>query len=419
MGAVKGLLSSFEAATNELVSEYQETIFVRNSRGYNVGTTLFGLMSKLENEAAENTEYKWFERDPIRKILYCGATTAAATSVMFRETLGGSDGGGNPFLVPGTILMSNTANSGVTPEWLKVTVVPSDTTSACTVVRAIGGTAVNLVTTQSFTVVTVGKAEGTTATDAVYENATTQTNYIQTFNSAVELTNAFKGAVLRTDIDGPLTDRRIQALERISRDIEFAYFLGRAVSSTSSTTIQYTGGIYDSIVAAGLTSTNYLSGVTTTGAVTLANFNGWLQNVMGYGSDVKLAFCGPAAYAAISTYANAGTNGYRIMQNETVYGMNIQVINTPFGELNLTQHPLFRESGVYSTTAAESRGLQTWMFVVDLPMMVQKTFEKLFLEPNIQANGSDSYKEQFRAKLGLKLKFPNAFGVASNIVSLS
>src|SRR5262249_42081632 len=149
----------------------------------------------------------------------------------------------------------------------------------------------------------------------------------------------------------------------------------------------YTGGIYQALVDAGLTQ-NVQDGT----SITLANFNAWLQNVLPYGSDVKLAFAGPKAYAALSNFANSGTNGYRIMQNETVFGMHIQVINTPFGEVNLAQHPLLREAV----------GLRDWMFVLDLPHLTQKVFEKLFLEDNIQGNGVDSYKEQFRAKLGLK-----------------
>jgi hypothetical protein len=58
------------------------------------------------------------------------------------------------------------------------------------------------------------------------------------------------------------------------------------------------------------------------------------------------------------------------------------------------------------------------MVVVDLPLLVQKTFEPLFLEPDIQLPGQDSYKEQYRAKLGLKLKFAQAFGVAFNVNSI-
>jgi hypothetical protein len=414
MGAVKGLLASTDAFTNELVGEFQESIFVRNSRGYNVGTTLFGLMSRLDNETAENLEYNWFERDPVRKTVYSAATSAAATSLQFRATSTGSDGGGNPYLVAGTVLMRNVATA---PEFIRITTVPADTTTACTIVRNIqtGGTARVISANESWTIVTVGKFEGADPVAAVYENGDTVTNYIQTYNSTVELTNAFKNSVLRTDIDGPLTDRRIQALERISRDIEFSYFLGVKGYTAGTYGRQYfTGGIYDSIVQAGLASTNVLTN--TTGVATLSEFNGFLREVLGYGSDVKLAFCGPRAYSAISNYANSGTNGYRIMQNETVFGMNIQVINTPFGELNLTQHPLFREAGGLS---GDYYGLQSWMVIVDLPMLAQKVFEPLFLEPNIQTPGNDSYKEQFRGKLGLKLKFPNAFGVCQQLTSIT
>ncbi|MEI6196617.1 MAG: hypothetical protein WCS42_20055 [Verrucomicrobiota bacterium] len=139
--------------------------------------------------------------------------------------------------------------------------------------------------------------------------------------------------------------------------------------------------------------------------VKLSTFNTWLEQFMTFGSDVKLAFCGPHAYTAVSNFANSATNGYRIMQNETVFGMHITTINTPFGELSLAFHPLFKELAPFNGH----------MFVVDLPLLAQKTFEPLFLEPDIQVPGEDSYREQYRAKLGLKLKFANAFGMAYDL----
>ena len=96
----------------------------------------------------------------------------------------------------------------------------------------------------------MGRPEGSDPLAAVYETPSVRTNYIQTYNSTVELTNAFKGSVLRSDIDGPLTDRRIQALERIGRDIELSLFLGvrRKQTSTASTYAYFTGGIYDALL---------------------------------------------------------------------------------------------------------------------------------------------------------------------------
>ena len=97
------------------------------------------------------------------------------------------------------------------------------------------------------------------------------------------------------------------------------------------------------------------------------------------------------------------------MNQETVFGMNITVVNTPFGELDLAFHPALKELPNF----------QSWMFVVDLAHVMQKTLEPLFLEPNIQTPGQDAYQEQFRAKLGLKLRFANAFGYAYNLTKIT
>jgi hypothetical protein len=409
MAAVSGLLTLSGAQTNDLVGEFQESIFVRNTKGMNVGTTLFGLMARLANENADNIEFNWWERDPVKKQIYVnngGGYTAGDTSIVV------DDGSGNAIwqvIAAGHILFVER-----TGEYLRVTADPSSAT--LTVARAykdsgqtwtggIGaGTAAALVDNDVLTIVTLAKEEGTSAIRAAYEEPSLYTNYIQTFGSTVNLTNAFKGSVLRTDIDGPLKDRRIQALEKVGRDIEFAYLLGPRNRVAGSTGYIYTtGGIYPALMAAGLTD-NIKDGGGASG-VTLEAFNTWLASFMTYGSDAKLAFCGPQAFAAVSNFCSSATNGYRIMQNENVFGMNITTIMTPYGELSLTFHPLFKEA----------TSLNDWMVAVDLAHLVQKVFEPLFLEPNIQDNGSDTYKEQYRGKLGLKLKFPNAFGVAHNL----
>ncbi len=433
MGAIQGLLNltSTLAANggnaDELANEWQETIFVRNSRGYNVGTSLFGLMSRLSIEPADNIEYNWFERDPIRKTLYSGATAAGTVGATTISLGGGSNAftaldQAHKWLIPGTLIMND-----VTREHMLVTTAPT-TASTVTVVRNVAFTTGGGVLTQTFlgtvtatdtfTIVTLGKAEGADAVSGVYEAPETRTNYIQTFNSSVEVTNAFKGSVLRSDIDGPLNDRRIQALEKIGRDIEFALLLGVKRRSTTlyGTGVgyqYYTGGIWQALQEAGLGGayttggTNMLNGLLGTG-IAVTTFNNFLSAVLPFGSETKIAFCGPSAFAAFSNFANSATNGYRIMQNETVFGMSISEVQTPFGSLGLTQHPLLREAV----------GCTNMMFIVDLAMLTQKTFEKLFLEPNIQAFGNDSYKEQYRAKLGLKLKFPQAFGIAYDFTKL-
>lgn len=409
MSAVAGLLSSSNAnqaldTKADLVGEYQETILVRNSKGMNAGSTLFGLMSRLKAEPAENTEFNWFERDPVRREIASDGndtaplTSGAADTLAFQET---SDGGNAwPYLAQGSVLRNTR-----TGEYVKVTATPS--TNNVDVLRAIhttvGLTGFTIVDNDVWTIITLGKDEGALPTRAAYEEPEILTNFVQTYNRVVELTNAFKANKLRSDAAGPLKARRIQAMENIAKDIEGSFLLGVKKRLQGANGYEYfTGGIKDAVDRA--IPANALNGGASAG-VTLSVVNDWLQTFMTVGSDAKLALCGPKAYSVFSAFANQATNGFRIMNQENVFGMNITVINTPFGELDLAFHPLLKEIPSYAD----------WMFVVDLAHVMQKTMEPLFLEPNIQTPGQDSYKEQFRAKLGLKLRFAEAFGYAHGL----
>ena len=412
--AIAGLLSTSNANSDldskaDLVGEYQDTILVRNSKGMNAGSTLFGLMSRLKAEPAENTEFNWFERDPVNRQLYVATANATAPTtpgqtgtIVIAADNSTYTTTGWTFLAQGHMLRNQT-----TGEMIQVTADP--TTNTISVARAInGGTLTGYVLVQGdiLAIVTLGKDEGALPTRASYEEPEILTNFVQTFNSTVDLTNAFKANKLRSDIAGPLKARRIQALEKIAKDIESSFLLGTKQRLTGANGyVYYTGGIKDAIDTA--VPANALNGGN--GTCSYANnVAPWLQGFMTVGSDAKLGLCGPQAYAAFSALANSATNGFRIMNQETVWGMNITVINTPFGELDLAFHPLLKEIPSFSS----------WIFVADLAHVMQKTLEPLFLEPNIQTPGQDSYMEQFRAKLGLKLRFAEAFGYAYNLTAI-
>jgi hypothetical protein len=412
--AIAGLLSTSNANSDldtkaDLVGEYQDTILVRNSKGMNAGSTLFGLMSRLKAEPAENTEFNWFERDPVNRQLYVATANASApTSAGQAGTIAIAADDTTytsiawTFLAQGHMLRNMT-----TGEMIQVSADP--TTNTINVLRAVnGGTLTGYVLVQGdiLAIVTLGKDEGALPTRASYEEPEILTNFVQTFNATVDLTNAFKANKLRSDVAGPLKARRIQALEKIAKDVESAFLLGtkQRLAGTNGY-VYYTGGIKDAVDTAA--PSNALNGGSGTCSYA-SDVAPWLQGFMTVGSDAKLALCGPTAYAAFSALANSATNGFRIMNQETVWGMNITVINTPFGELDLAFHPLLKEIPAFSS----------WIFVADLAHVMQKTLEPLFLEPNIQTPGQDSYMEQFRAKLGLKLRFAEAFGYAYNLTAI-
>lgn len=425
MATLRGLLALSQASTNEHAGEFQQAVLVRNSKGMGKGATLFGLMAKLENEVADSIEYNWFEREPTRLDFFLNdsttdsmAGTGAATGVTFDT---GTTSGSPDTTVTRLLLLGSILKNETTGEFFRVTAVNSSGASVDLERDFANGTGVGTAATQrasnsvaghKFTLITSGKDEGADPAEALYEDPTTLTNYIQTYNESVALANSFKGTVLRTDLDGPLKERRIQALERIANRIELSYFFGVKTYKTGTNgRIYYTGGIQNAIDTTSGLSANVLAGTGTAGSetVTLAALQEWLQAFMLNGSDMKVMFCGPKAYSALSNYANNASGGFRIMNTETVFGMNITEILTPFGSVGLTMHPLFKNATAYNS----------WMVGVDLGLIKQKVFEPLFLEDNIQNNGSDSYKEQYRAKLGLKLQFPGAFGYASKITGIT
>lgn len=394
MSLISGLLSQANADTTDLTGEWQQHVLVRHAKGIGNGAVLFALMSMLRKESAEASEFNWFERNPVRNDFYsnAGANSLAATLTF--------DDGAGTAVWQGLSLHTVLENSR-TGEQVLVTADPSSASVAVTRGHA-GTTAASINDNDLWSRIAVTAEEGADPTRAVYETPEELKNYIGTFQSTVYLTNAYKGTVLRSDLEGPLKERRLYALERVSGDIEKSFLLGRKNRNLGSDGYIYqTGGIRDALVKAGLTSTHILDGGGSAG-VAMSDFKDWLQSFMVYGSNQKLALCGPKAFAAVSNYANSARNGFRIMNNETVFGMNITTIVTPSGILELTFHPLLQELTAYRDS----------MFVLDMANIVQKVMEPLFLERNIQTRGKDAYMEQFRAKLGIKLKFAESFGFA-------
>lgn len=408
---VAGYLSRQTADTNDDVGEWQTGVLHRNAKGMNTGSTLFALMSRLGSENADSQTFNWFEKDPTRREFYSVAVYAAGvTALQFDNN---SDNGTLDQTV--CALLRNGAELENTRTGERIVVVVESNTYSQPVIVSRGNpgytstptSAVNTTPAQindndKWVLITLAKPNGANPSTSAFTQPSRFLNYCQTFNTTASVDNAYKNGILRTDMDGPWYEQKIDALERIANDIELGFFNG--VASINGSTYK-TGGIRNAIDAAGLTA-NALNGNTTSG-VTLAAFTTWIQSFMTVGSDVKLAFCGPNAYAAISYFANAAAGGYRIMQGESdsVFGMNITVIQTPFGRLDLASHPLFKNVTAYNGS----------MVVVDLELIKQKTFEPLFFQEYEPVNGSDTRQGQFRAKLGLKLKFPAAFGYAYDL----
>lgn len=421
---VAGYLSRATADPQDDVGEWQQGVLHRNAKGMNTGSTLFALMSRLRNENADSQTYNWFEKDPTRRTFYVVGSSVGATVTALQfnnETASSPSPAYDTGVLDQTVcvLLKNGAilENQTTAERIIVVAESASYTQPVIVQRGAPGytstptspvnttpTTINSTATalDPWVLIGVAKPNGSNPSTSAYTQPSQYLNYCQTFNQTASVDNAYKNGILRTDIDGPWGEAKIDALERVANDIELMYFFG--VASINGNTYT-TGGIRNGVDAAGLTA-NAVNG-NGTGGLTLKAFKAWMQSFMTVGSDTKLAFCGPYAYAAISDYANTAQGGFRIMQmdNSNEFGLNLTTIQTPYGQLDLASHPLFKNVSAYNG----------YMVAVDLELICQKTFEPLFFQQYEPTQGSDTLQGQFRAKLGLKMKFPAAFGYAYNL----
>lgn len=397
MSYIQGLLSIANADAADYVGAYQAGVTVRQSKGQGSGAILFALLALLPTESCSQDTFNWFERDPVlREITANGAALIGATTLTVDNSTFGT--------VFAAIISGTPLENTRTGEVLLVTVTP--TSDTLTVSRAFGGTAAAAVNdNDTFRLGAPVVGEGSGALDAVSIQPDILSNYIQIFKSTVLLTNSYRGGVLRSDEDGPDLQAHYTALEKISSEIEMQFFDGLKASGTiSGKPFKTTGGIRAAIRAAGLTA-NVLNGNSGTG-VTLSLFKAWLNSFMVNGGK-KVLFCGSAAYSAISDYANSNAGGFRIMNSDDsgAFGLAIVTLVTPFGIVDLVQHPLFNNG---------KDSLRYAIYAVDLDNIKQVIQVELQLQEGIQNNDEDVQKDQFYARLGLKVGYAGAHGYAFN-----
>lgn len=422
MSAVSTFLTTSNATPNDQVGEWYEEIRIRQGRSANMNAPLLGICSRLKAEKAKSYFYNWFERDPATRNYYInnsGSAYTSTTTILNISDVTGSTSPVWPMLNVNSVLLNTS-----TGEY--ITLVQRPTTNTIVVTRnaynALGGgigtgTTGGVATGQLWSLITLPRDEGGLPPRAVFEQPETLTNYVQTFGSSVFLSNYYEAGELRTDMDGPLEQNKVYALETICNDIEFAYLVGQknaGIDPETGRNVYTTGGIKNAIDAAVTEGTApsacVLNCASSGNAVTLKNFKAWLQSWLINGTERKLIFAGPLAFTALSDYANSGANGFRIMNDDgEVFGMKLYEVVTPMGSVSMAMHPLMKNS----------IGFQDWMFGLDLSLITQKVMEKLFYQDGIETPGQAAYQGQFRAMLGLKLEFAAAFGYATGLRTIT
>lgn len=339
---------------------------------------------RLQVKAARATEVKHLEDDVVPEWDTLTTTiTAGATALIVS----------NPqYHRPGDILKFPT-----TGETARVTAV-NEGTSTLTVLRSWGATAAAAVAAPaSFINLGAAEMEGDLSPQAKTTVTVTKSNYLQIFKEPVHVTRTLEN-VDNYGGNERLRQRR-KAGAKHARDMEQVCLHGEKNLDTASASnpIRSAGGLDEHI------TTNVLAAG---GTLLQSEFNKFVGDCMRFsvrpGRKRKLLLCSRPMMATISGWGESKleTNSAA----SATYGIQVTTLITPFGTLDIINHPLLEN------------GYEGYGYIIDPDGIWYRPARRTKLETNIQANGEDAWKDQFLTEATYTFALEKCFGKITGVV---
>lgn len=267
------------------------------------------------------------------------------------------------------------------------------------VLRAQGSVAATAIGSGD-TILVIGSAysEGDGVSDAVTYDPTVVTNYTQIFRNVFDITGTASATRIRYGDGQFQKEARREALELHSIEMERAFLWGAKTENLTygSQPTRTTGGL------------NYFVTTNVTdfsGNVDIDTWENLLQDVFKDGSAEKLALVGARSLNVLNKVARAH---YTIEATPTdkTYGMSMTTWITPYGTLQIKQHPLLSRDATFTS----------WGFIVD-PAKIKYRYlrgrDTQFRE-NVQNPGDDAIKNEFMSECGLEINHQTAHAIFKN-----
>ncbi len=310
---------------------------------------------KLSRKPTDSMEPKHFSDDPpwINYQFYAAGAGTWSSGVI--NNLAVDDGSGNAvgFLRPG-LLCRVVHQSGAKDTLFLITNVDSQNQID---IEAVSASPNNIADNDRVQVIGPAAGDGSAASPAVNTVLAANQTYCQDFEDAWEMTDVAEAE----GIFGPDEWNRLAAntLKQHKASINRALLLSalskKAVTfpsiNSGAKTVRTTYGIVtfcednDSLLmnGEGVVSPAY-------NAYDYNQFVDHMEQLFALGTDAKLAICGSSVLAFFSKMGSgsfiAGAN-VQVMNEATVFGLNVTKIRTPFGVLNLFWDKSLRGKGFY------------------------------------------------------------------------
>jgi len=140
--------------------------------------------------------------------------------------------------------------------------------------------------------------------------------------------------------------------------------------------------------------------------VAVGELEATLEQMFRYGSGRKLAFCGSGAILALQQIMRLHTT-MEIKPADDKYGLGMRTLITPFGEVDIINHPLFsvHPSHRYTMAIIDIQNL-SYRYMKDRDTKLLK---------NRQNPGVDGLIDEFLGEVGLEVHHEKTHGIITNM----
>lgn len=384
MAQIVGQRTTSHAITteNRLVRNINETIAELEP---NIAPMLTFLLKMNKRSKTITPVIEFLEEDYIARYAASAATVGNTTSA---NTIAVDDGG--KFAVGDVFNIPKAVTSSTAPEICRVTTISGNT---ITVTRAFAGSTIDTIgNAAALRLIGSAHEEGGVLPNAKSGSPATLTTYTQIFKRVIDLANTLIAS--KQYGDGGSERKRLhkKALKEFKEQLNAALLWGKAyqglTAGDNSKPLRTTMGLNSRI------STNI---VDAGGVLTPKLFNTWMEAGCRYGSREKMMVVSSRIMQAINAWQ---INHLNVSQTETVYGVKVNKIMSPFGVEFMLVNDWMLEDNV------ANQGFKGLGFIVDMECLEYKYLEgdgmnrdtKIY--EDVVEDGSDRTVDQILAEVG-------------------
>lgn len=385
-GVVLGMRGTGDWSTAQRPTNFREAILLLFP---NSPVSLTAMMSKLKSETTNDPKFTIFTKSlPNQRVLITGTIASGTTQLDFSGT------------TPAKVLKKgHTLINERTLEAVWIVADPISPYSSVEVLRGKGSTAAQMNDGDGLIVVGSHHQEGAAIPTSISYDPSEIVNWTQIFRTSVYLTNTARATNLRTGSD--MVERQRETLELHAIETEMAYIFGTGVEDTSGAQPERTTKGFVSLVTSNVTDF--------AGAFDQDTWETFLENVFEDGSSEKLLLCGNTALTNINKIGRIHGEIQMTPRGET-YGLRLRTYATPYGDLQMMQHPLFSKNPTFAS----------WGIVIDPQYLVDRVLSGNGINrdtnyyENRQSPGDDATKDEWLTEKGLELQFESCNGLFKN-----